>query len=1191
MSTSKFFKGCILTLLITVLLLSVSEAGADGTATVTVFCGNPGSQPAADNRMYQMIEQQLGIRFQFSFLTGNLDEAISLMIEGEDYPDLIDGSNDTEMLINAGALIDLLPYINPQDTPNLYRHLYTGNRLAQLTDDEGKLYIIPNYGITYNNEIVNENNGPSFYIQKKVIAWNNYVIPTTIDEYFDLLDRYLAAHPTDAEGNPNAGFEILCEDWRNWGLLNPVQHLMGRPNDGIVLVDVSTSAYKTETFINQDYAKGYYQELNRQYNAGVLRADTFSMDYDTYIDSLISGNVLGMFDQGWNFGMATNALRNEGRDEDTYLAIPLVYDSRYTGGKTIQEHYMNGTAMNKNRGFGISVSCQNPGTLVRMFDILLSDEWQTKLQWGIEGVDYTLDENGRMVMTEEQYNHLSDANWKLQNSADALFSSLPKKQGTMDNGNAWDPNCQPEVYFDHMSEYDRAFLAACGLKTPGELFNAPIQLAPYGEAWMIDYSPIFEDYEMFINLQVEMLPGIITCSEDQFETKWAEFIAAITPYAERVSQYMQEQILTEVARNTPANSCGADVVWTLDEGILTISGTGAMYNYHTVDNPSPWDGNGQIKEVRIESGVTSIGDYAFFNCGLENLTIPDTLTRIGNFAFFCLYAETGTSITSITIPDGVISIGTSAFAWWTSLESVTIPESVTSIGAGAFVSCFDLTEITIPDGVTIIGDDTFYMCSDLRSITIPSTVTCIGKAAFYMCDGLTDVYYTGTDAEWALIEIGEDNEKLTGVVIHYGAVHEHQPMIDPAVEPTCTELGWTEGVHCSICGEILVEPIKIPADHDWGSVICIWNEDHTAATATRTCKRNTEHQETETTAEITHAVTESPTESSSGTYTYCAAFSNPAFGLQRQETVIPALADMQTMRLPENLEIAEQEAFAGSNPEAVILSEGCEIGTGAFAGCSNIRYVWIPKTVTNIGDTTFADAEGAILDYETDHDIPVLTVTIDAGSYDYAQSVLTTARLSRPDGSTAGIVAAYPEVYFAATLCTEDGEPVDGFIIQSTVGPEQSCGFPMSNDEMPAGYYKIRVETDIPGVEGESPVFYYTADRSHAPAISECSIEIDLSSTTFKLGELFRITATVRDPDNNPIPGVKVGFAVLDMEGNYTNFYSYDWLWNLTRTDGSCSIRNRMESDEGFEPGIYTARVFIVDTNISAERRFIYSGE
>ena len=144
-----------------------------------------------------------------------------------------------------------------------------------------------------------------------------------------------------------------------------------------------------------------------------------------------------------------------------------------------------------------------------------------------------------------------------------------------------------------------------------------------------------------------------------------------------------------------------------------------------------------LKTVVISnnSGVTSIGDYAFEDCcGLTSITIPDSVTSIGIGAFYNC-----SGLTSIDIPDSVTSIGDSAFKGCSGLKSVTIGNSVTSIGGGAFENCSGLTSIVIPDSVTSIGGGAFENCSGLTSVTIPNSVTSIGDYAFSHCSGLTSI--------------------------------------------------------------------------------------------------------------------------------------------------------------------------------------------------------------------------------------------------------------------------------------------------------------------------------------------------------------------------------------------------------------------------------------------------------------------
>ncbi len=209
-----------------------------------------------------------------------------------------------------------------------------------------------------------------------------------------------------------------------------------------------------------------------------------------------------------------------------------------------------------------------------------------------------------------------------------------------------------------------------------------------------------------------------------------------------------------------AEGDGSNLTWTLDsEGVLTISGSGDMYDY---DYPSaPWYGSkSRVKSAVIADGVTSIGSTALEGCtSLTSVTIPDSVTSIGDRAFS--HCE---SLTSVTIPNSVTTIADGAFAVCTSLTIVVIPDSVTSIGGSAFYKCRSLTSVTIPDSVTSIGAYAFDSCASLISMTIPDSVTSIGCAAFRYCTSLTSV--TIPDSVTSIVDgLFLDCTSLTSVTI------------------------------------------------------------------------------------------------------------------------------------------------------------------------------------------------------------------------------------------------------------------------------------------------------------------------------------------------------------------------------------------------------------------------------------------
>ena len=151
--------------------------------------------------------------------------------------------------------------------------------------------------------------------------------------------------------------------------------------------------------------------------------------------------------------------------------------------------------------------------------------------------------------------------------------------------------------------------------------------------------------------------------------------------------------------------------WTKIPDYLKV-GNGYVSGY--VAEKLPTDGI-----IEIPEGITSIGGSAFHDCtSLTGVTIPNTVTRIGNYAF-----KKCTNLTDMTIPDSVTYIGMQAFLECTSLESVTIPDGVMTIGYFAFLLCTKLTDVTIPDSVTEIKDMAFSSCESLTSVTYGGTET------------------------------------------------------------------------------------------------------------------------------------------------------------------------------------------------------------------------------------------------------------------------------------------------------------------------------------------------------------------------------------------------------------------------------------------------------------------------------------
>lgn len=222
-------------------------------------------------------------------------------------------------------------------------------------------------------------------------------------------------------------------------------------------------------------------------------------------------------------------------------------------------------------------------------------------------------------------------------------------------------------------------------------------------------------------------------------------------------------LLCTPAAAAQSGSCGQGLQWQLSGGVLRITGTGALPSY-TDNSMPPWYGSaGSITTVIVGSGVTAIGDLAFYGCtALTAVRLPDSVTAIGAAAF-----KDCSALGSIALPPALLSIGEAAFENCEKLGSITLPAGLRSIGDFAFYRCTELTSVVVPaslqqlgkvsfayctslvraevnGSLTALPDWTFYGCTSLTEVSLPQTVTATGEDAFRNCESLQTIYYDGT---------------------------------------------------------------------------------------------------------------------------------------------------------------------------------------------------------------------------------------------------------------------------------------------------------------------------------------------------------------------------------------------------------------------------------------------------------------
>ena len=227
---------------------------------------------------------------------------------------------------------------------------------------------------------------------------------------------------------------------------------------------------------------------------------------------------------------------------------------------------------------------------------------------------------------------------------------------------------------------------------------------------------------------------------------------------------------TAYAAALASGKCGDSATWTLDNtGTLTISGTGATYNYDMDDDgnsAAPWCTKARIQRVNkvvVNSGITELGYSMFSNCTqLTSVSLPSGLKRIGS----CLFLGC-TRLSTITIPSSVTTIESNAFTHCDSITAITLPSSLRTMGDAVCSQMAKLTTATVSGGVTYLSNYAFNDCPSLKTITLPNTVKSIGSYAFRYDTALKDVYFNGSVTQWTSIQIaGEGNSALYNADVH-----------------------------------------------------------------------------------------------------------------------------------------------------------------------------------------------------------------------------------------------------------------------------------------------------------------------------------------------------------------------------------------------------------------------------------------
>ena len=362
-----------------------------------------------------------------------------------------------------------------------------------------------------------------------------------------------------------------------------------------------------------------------------------------------------------------------------------------------------------------------------------------------------------------------------------------------------------------------------------------------------------------------------------------------------------------------------------------------------------------LESITIPEGVTSIGTSSISDCSsLKSISLPDSILSIGDYAF----SGCG-SLGSISLPDSVTSIGASAFRG-SSLESITIPEGVTSIGESTFSGCTSLVSISIPDSILSVGDYAFSGCGSLGSISLPDSVTSIGDHAFGGCTSLGSISLPDS-----ILSIGDyaffGCRSLESITIPEGVICIGANALDTCtslrsvtIPKSVTDIGWGAFLGC----DDLI--IQYGGSADDRTKIRIGNANDALLNATWSYGNSTEVM-------LIHPDYECSLSNGKVTIIkYKGTATNVTIPSQIDNYPVVRIGDdafrlssVESITIPEGVTSIGQEAFSHCKAlQSIAISDSVIlIGDEAFNGCSSLDSITLPEGVTSIGSGFFVNCE------------------------------------------------------------------------------------------------------------------------------------------------------------------------------------------------------------------------------------------
>ena len=499
-------KKLIVLLLVSIMVIAFvaacGEGGGGGSGntvfkpqTLTLYQGGTlvtTTSQFSETPIGQKIKEITGITIEMEYLGGAIDtERTALIIAGGDYPDIIMPSHRMADFRDAGVIIPINDLYDA-NCPTIKGNW--GDYINRIKDpDTGVLWGL-SASFFDTGDLARPGSG--FYMKYDAIAMNGGKVPTSLDEYFDVIRKYVAENPTTADGASTIGFGGPAEDWRWVFSVHGARKPMGWHNTGRFLHDPDNN-YEGKAANTYEWNLDYFLRLRGLREEGLLDPEFFSQSHEEYVAKVATGRIVGMYDESWQLGDAFSLIRAEGRSNDLPVPFAIYHPNRMTN---MNCAFAGISAMATTTDVCISSQAKDPALILQFFDYLARDDMQELLWWGIEDEHFQKDSSGRRYLTEDQYNERAN-NVLFGNDSGIghggfatlvptrLFRDVEWPDGSGVTDPMRDRQVRAPILYD---DTEKTVLNALGWNTfwdgMGEVY-----VSPYGRGWDIGPSEEQED--------------------------------------------------------------------------------------------------------------------------------------------------------------------------------------------------------------------------------------------------------------------------------------------------------------------------------------------------------------------------------------------------------------------------------------------------------------------------------------------------------------------------------------------------------------------------------------------------------------------------------------------------------------------------------------------------------------------------